>query len=272
MNVILAHGFLGFNVFGPIAYFNGVKEIIEKNFGPSVRVFVPQVPLAAGIEERAARLSEQIQNAFAGGLLDSTRKAHIIAHSMGGLDARCMISKNLGAIAARIATLTTIGTPHRGSQIADLIMSKINGENLTHNDCIREELLRTAIAVLGIPLDGLRDLTTGEAGTFDGKYPDREGVQYFYIAGKGRDGLFPTCGPFLFAHKYIKECTGDAEANDGLVSVSSASRGGQKTEIWPADHADEIGHNIDILHLRMQQVHFDHLKEYCRIVERLSMI
>jgi len=38
------------------------------------------------------------------------RKVHLFAHSMGGLDARHMIT-HLG-MANRVRTLTTIGTPH----------------------------------------------------------------------------------------------------------------------------------------------------------------
>jgi hypothetical protein len=56
------------------------------------------------------------------------------------------------------------------------------------------------------------------------------------------------------------------------VSVSSAARGDREVEIWPADHADEIGHDLDILHLLWQPFGFDHLAEYKKIVERLFVI
>lgn len=267
MNIVLAHGYLGFSEFCGIEYFNGVKKRIKEDFGSSVRVFVSRVPGAASILERAESLSRQIDEALDKGLLDPGSKVHVIAHSMGGLDARCMISENLGNITPHLSSLTTISTPHLGSPIADLIISKIDGKHLSHFAAIRERLLRAAITALGIPLDGLRDLTTREAVEFNKRTPDREGVRYFHIAGKGRDGMLPTSGPLLLAHLHIKECTG--EENDGLVSVSSAARGDREVEIWPADHADEIGHNLDFLHPPWRPAVFDHLSEYRKIIERL---
>jgi len=47
---------------------------------------------------------------------------HVIAHSMGGLDARHAIT-NRKDIVTRVRTLVTIGTPHQGSPVAAAIMS-----------------------------------------------------------------------------------------------------------------------------------------------------
>src|SRR5215510_6280544 len=51
-------------------------------------------------------------------------KVHIIAHSMGGLDARYLLCNNLYGLGAldRVVSLSTISTPHRGSQVADLLV------------------------------------------------------------------------------------------------------------------------------------------------------
>src|SRR5207249_8887306 len=45
------------------------------------------------------------------------RSVNIVAHSMGGLDARYAISQ-LG-LGGRVASLITIGTPHLGTPLAD---------------------------------------------------------------------------------------------------------------------------------------------------------
>ena len=50
-------------------------------------------------------------------------KISIIGHSKGGIEARYMISK-LG-MEEKIASLTTLGSPHRGSGLADIIVGKI---------------------------------------------------------------------------------------------------------------------------------------------------
>ena len=48
---------------------------------------------------------------------------HVIAHSMGGLDARYAI-RNVPQVADRVKTLVTIGTPHRGSPVADAVVAR----------------------------------------------------------------------------------------------------------------------------------------------------
>ncbi len=50
-------------------------------------------------------------------------KVNIIAHSKGGIEARYMIS-NL-EMGDNVSSLTTLGTPHRGTPIADIVIGKI---------------------------------------------------------------------------------------------------------------------------------------------------
>jgi triacylglycerol lipase len=68
----------------------------------------------ASVEKRAQQLQSQlfdIRERF------NSDKLNIIAHSMGGLDARYAIT-HLKAHEV-VASLTTIGTPHRGSPYAE---------------------------------------------------------------------------------------------------------------------------------------------------------
>jgi len=46
------------------------------------------------------------------------KKVNVIGHSMGGIDARVAIAR-FGA-AERVASLTTVASPHRGTPLADL--------------------------------------------------------------------------------------------------------------------------------------------------------
>ena len=50
---------------------------------------------------------------------------HLIAHSMGGLDSRFLITHLQPEEDNRILSLTTIGSPHHGSPIADLIVEQV---------------------------------------------------------------------------------------------------------------------------------------------------
>lgn len=65
-------------------------------------------------------------------ILDETgsEKVNIIAHSKGGVEARYMISR-LG-MADKVASLTTLATPHRGSALADTIFTFLERKNLTN--------------------------------------------------------------------------------------------------------------------------------------------
>src|SRR4051794_38918686 len=67
-------------------------------------------------EKRAGKLADTIDQKFPAGAI------HIIAHSMAGLDSRSLIGRNLHGLSApgRIASLTTLSTPHLGSPVADL--------------------------------------------------------------------------------------------------------------------------------------------------------
>jgi hypothetical protein len=111
--IVLAHGVLGFDAlplgFLHPAYFRGVAETLRK---AGNEVHVIRVSPVAGIAVRAAQLARQIRDIPA-------ERVNIVAHSMGGLDARYAISV-LG-LGDRVASLTTIGTPHHGTPLADTV-------------------------------------------------------------------------------------------------------------------------------------------------------
>jgi hypothetical protein len=65
------------------------------------------------------------------------------------------------------------------------------------------------------------------------------------VAGAGRKGVVETCTLFFSFHKYIAALTG--QANDGLVTLTSAQWGQFDQNTWSADHADEVRTNLDTL-------------------------
>ncbi len=80
-------------------------------------VIKSQVDAFGTVENNAAQLKEEIL-----ALLQKTgaEKVNLIAHSKGGLDAKYMIGHL--DMADRVASLTTLCTPHRGSPIASFIL------------------------------------------------------------------------------------------------------------------------------------------------------
>ena len=80
-------------------------------------MFHPNQDFAGPVELRSGQLKLRVEEALT---QTGAPKVHIIAHSMGGLDARHMIV-DLG-MADKVASLTTIGTPHRGTILADHLL------------------------------------------------------------------------------------------------------------------------------------------------------
>ncbi len=266
MNIILVHGILGFaNRFG-LDYFRGLPGHLR---GQGLRVFVPELDPTEGVEFRGTQLRDQIEAAVVAGTIDSSQKTHIIAHSMGGLDSRYILSPaNPDPLQVPIRSLTTISTPHRGSPVADAIDNPGVLLPFPHLPFVpTTNLLGPVLSVIGISVNGLRDLTTSICGAFSEKYVDNPNVAYFSSSGSGRAGFPQTSAPFLLFHQYIAAATG--QANDGMVPVSSAQWGSFDSSTWAGDHGEMIGYNLDNLLLPPA---FGFVAKYNEIVARAAAL
>jgi len=144
---------------------------------------------------------------------------NLIAHSMGGLDARYAICR-LG-LADRVASLTTIGTPHLGTPLADLGISVLR----------RFRLLFSAL----VDVDVFADLTSESLLSFNREIGDAPQVAYASVVARGeRVAMNPLLWP---SHIYLSECAG---ANDGIVPAASQRWGEVLREIV-ADHWAQVG-------------------------------
>ncbi|MEW6302398.1 MAG: alpha/beta fold hydrolase [Verrucomicrobiota bacterium] len=213
-------------------YFRNIKSHLEAN---GYEVHHASVSFAGGISERSRQLTEQVEAILA---RTQRPKVHIIGHSMGGLDARHMIVDAPG-MSEKIATLTTIGTPHLGTTWADVAL-EFGGELLI--DKIRPYL----------DLEGFRDLTTAACADFNRRAQDTEAtnaVQYHTWSSSVEFGsvFWLLQGSWLYLQS--KE-----DASDGLVSARSQawtpeliSSNGRAKAVhqhpfpFPADHLNQIG-------------------------------
>lgn len=130
--LVLAHGIFGWGELtqddpqDPMKdYYYGVKQFLEAEYGmrPDLELVLiaPTLPAAESIEARGAALKERIEAEMKN--WPSGARVHILAHSMGGLDARWVIVQE--GMADRIASLTTIATPHRGTTLGDLAYDEL---------------------------------------------------------------------------------------------------------------------------------------------------
>lgn len=215
--VVLAHGLLGFDelrLAGARAdYFRGISERLGRE---GCAVHRCRVAPTASIAARAAELA-----AFVGAV--DARRVNVVAHSMGGLDARYAIA-HLG-LRKKVASLVTIGTPHRGTPLADA------GAALAARSGLFAALRR-----VGVDLGALHDLTTARMAAFAADVPDARGVHYACVVGappRSRD-VSPILVP-TFA--WLREATG---GNDGVVPAAS-QEWGDVLRVVPADHFAQIG-------------------------------
>ena len=102
-------------------YFKGIRTHLKEN---GFSAFHSNVPWAAGVKVRGTAMNKNILNCLNESCAE---KVNIIAHSMGGLDARHMMfdDRNSGRIHEKVASLTTIGTPHHGTSFADWGMKNL---------------------------------------------------------------------------------------------------------------------------------------------------
>lgn len=211
-------------------YFSGICSHLNAS---GIETYTSRVSFTGSLENRSADLKKFILS-----ILEKTghRKVHIIGHSMGGLDARHMIT--LGGMAGKVASLTTIGTPHKGAYIIDWALENGGGKVI--------EMLNSLFST-----DGFHNLTTDYCKNLNERIRHREsknGVRYqTYSCSQDMEQIFL---PLQMTWKVIHEKMGP---NDGLVSERSqrwrrdlVSNGGVVKKIrqrkFPTrgDHLDQI--------------------------------
>jgi triacylglycerol lipase len=214
--VVLVHGVSGFGrLFGgrqpQRESFPGVRDYLE---AVGNRVFTPRVSPTATIATRAAELRAYVNRELGG------QPFHLIGHSLGGLDGRYLISR-LG-FDTQVLSLTTVGTPHRGTTFADWGVMRLS------------KFFSPLLRAVGWGDDCFFDLTTDACRRFNEHTPDVPGVRYFSVAGVCEK-------PFLgmgwrLSAGVVRRAEG---ANDGIVSVTSASWG-ERVDVWEGDHLNLV--------------------------------
>jgi len=245
--ILLAHGIARFDILFELLkaklqlpetelgerlhYFKRIKSHLEPH---GFTVFHSNQDFAGPVDLRAEQLRDRVNEIVAG---TGAQKVHIIAHSMGGLDARHMIIDK--GMAHRVASLTTIGTPHLGTTLADQLID--NGGFLLM------EALRPVIN-----LAGFDDLRTRDCDEFNRRAEHEEAINdVVYRTFASSEDLPLVFAPLMPSWILIRDNEG---RNDGLVSVTSQlwkreliSNDGKRKPVsqnaFPlaADHLNQVG-------------------------------
>lgn len=189
--VVFLHGVAGFSRIFGARYARSWQRVARRH---GISLLTPTAHAAAKIDVRANHIAQFLDVHLPHG------KFHLIGHSMGGLDARYLVS-HLG-LAERAVTVATLGTPHRGVVFAAELARWMPRLGEWHD-------FKSAFA----------DLTEPAMAAFNTDHPDCPQVQYFSWTGRARwwqiNPIFWCCARWLEPYG----------PHDGLVSEASARWG-----------------------------------------------
>lgn len=253
--VILVHGIafrdstLGYGYWG---------DIPEKLIDEGAIVYTGGQDAYGSIENNAGLLKSRILE-----ILKETgaEKVNIIAHSRGGIESRYMISRL--DMAEKVATLTTVSTPHRGSILANIILTKVKGKKAAG------DVIDMYSGIIGDSSpDSVKagtELTIEYMKAFNLKVPDMPGV-YYQSYGSVISSDFPN-PVWVSMYETVREYEGE---NDGLVSESSCRWGRFRGLVTCrgkllVSHSDIIG-----MHILTGEYCFDAAAFYISVVSELK--
>lgn len=257
--IVLAHGMFGFDSILFINYWYGIPDALQQS---GAQVFNTQVSALNSSEERGEQLLAQVEEILA---ITGAEKVNLIGHSHGGQSIRYVAA----IIPHRIASVTSIGSPHKGSPIADLV------EDITDIPVLGDgisPLLSSVVNGLGyligvaagetLPQDslaGMASLTAQGTADFNKRFPagvpvsdcgegsyQENGVYYFSWSGTN-SGITNYLDPSAYALALVKVAFN--ESNDGLVGRCSSHLGQVIRDNYVMDHLDEVNQLFGLTHI-----------------------
>ncbi|KAJ3106655.1 hypothetical protein HK100_003703 [Physocladia obscura] len=255
--VVLLHGLFGYdkislgpesNPFLQLHYWRGISDALRE-FG--CEVYVPSNGAVSSIRSRAHTLDKYLSENLSG------REINLIAHSLGGLDARYLISHiaSKGECNYSVISLTTIATPHRGSSFMDFVQEilglgyvldvedpvvevlKEQRQNIFGNENFSFEdhrlkskynMLKTLCSRFDKP--AYANLTREYCNAFNKVTKDVSTVHYASYAAVAK---ISRLDPLYVSQSVISKREGP---NDGLVSLESAKWGDFEGIVPNVDH------------------------------------
>ena len=209
--VVLVHGVMAHDRAGRVKFWGRIPQTLADM---RIQVFTGNTDSWGDYQSNAAVLKTNIETIMRE---TGAEKVNIIAHSKGGLDSRFLIwHYDFGG---KVASLTTICTPHHGSEIADLLYNR----KITHT-----KFTKKVLAVFGKWYGDTNpdvysvnsQLTTANMKAFNEKVlpDDRVFYQSLYTTmNHAFDDIV-----FSYSYWYLKLARGNS---DGVVSEYSTKWG-----------------------------------------------
>ncbi|MCL2184703.1 MAG: alpha/beta hydrolase [Treponema sp.] len=224
--VILVHGIAVHDRKSIIDFWGRIPETLSNH---GIKVYFGNTDAWGTFESNAEILKTTIDNVLSETM---SEKVNLIAHSKGGLDSRFFIWKY--DYGDKVASLTTISTPHHGAEIADLIFQ----QKIIHTKSVRN-ILKIYGDLYGDINPDLYNvnyqLTTFKMREFNENVIMDERVYYqsvYSIMKNEFDDLI-----FFNSYLYIKRIRG---ANDGVVSEASATWSNNNLKLENISHTEIV--------------------------------
>jgi triacylglycerol lipase len=252
--IVLEHGLGGFDqLFGVYDYWFGIPDALRDG---GATVFVTEVSQLNSTEARGEQLIDQIEQIVA---ITGKPKVNLIGHSHGGLDVRY-------AAAVRpelVASVTSVGSPHKGAELADFLRSAVQGGSFT--EAVIAYFANSLGMVLGLltgnsnPSDAaaaLDSLTSAGLAQFNASYPQAvptsacgngaasvNGIRYYSWSGTGilTNVLDVSDAAMALTSVFY------SEANDGLVGRCSSHLGTVIRDNYFHNHLDEVNQILGLV-------------------------
>lgn len=288
--ILLAHGFNTSTT--NFWRFNDVDVALAEDGHEVVLGSVPPFDTPA---VRATHLAAQVDALIDGG----AEKVNLVCFSQGGLDCRYLVSPNGLGYGDRVASLTTISSPHRGTYVADVTAAILPDEDSWVGRVVDvmtswyggtfSELAEDSRFVAA-----MESMSEAEMVGFNEAIVDHPDVYYqswagfSYVGGfaNPRDTIDEVCrdeagvlridwhegerdvmDPLLVGGAAFVAHGSELRPNDGVSTVESAHWGRFRGCI-PADHLDQVGQISDRRPNR--RTGFDYIRFYRNVAYELA--
>ena len=248
--IVLVHGLFGFDQVLGNPYFFQIAPALQQD---GARVFTVQVAAANSNEVRGEQLLQQVRRILA---VTGAAKVNLIGHSQGGPTARYV----LGVRPDLVASLTTIGSPHAGTPVADAAAG-LPGPLAAVSTQIAQGLAQLIDLLSGGGFEqditaALTSLTTTGSAAFNRRFPTGlpssacsngpavvNGVRLYSWGGAGQltnvlDISDAALG--LTALAFL------GQSNDGLVGRCSSHFGTVIRDDYFQNHLDEVNQTLGL--------------------------
>ncbi|WP_415058143.1 triacylglycerol lipase [Halopseudomonas sp.] len=246
--IVLAHGMLGFDKLLGVNYWYGIPSALRSGGATVYSTSVSQLDTS---EKRGEQLLAQVESIVA---ISGKQKVNLIGHSHGGPTIRYVAAVRPDLV----ASVTSVGAPHKGSKAADFIRNVPEG---SAGEAAVAGIVNGLGALINFlsgsnttspqnALGALESLNSVGAAQFNARFPQGlptsscgqgaysvNGVRYYSWGGTSPlTNVFDVSDALLGA----TSLTFGFEANDGLVGRCSSHLGMVIRDNYRMNHLDEV--------------------------------